>query len=206
MSRLLMVRHGQTELNSALRYWGRSDIKLSAQGLRQADNLRNRLAAEKMTVIYTSNLVRARVTAEIMASGHQLTVVTCPELREINFGKIEGLTYSEISQLYPDFAKSLAEWRVQTRFPDGESREELSARVRQFLPRLEKHAPEETVLIVAHSGTMRVLICYLMGLEIWHWRQFRISLGSLSIMETYPQGAILSLLNDVSHQVSPEVT
>ena len=206
MSRLLLVRHGNTRLNSAERFWGQTDVELGDEGIRQAEQLRDRLAGEKIDAVYTSNLRRAVKTAEITASKHKVDITTCAELREIDFGKVEGLTFAEISQLYPDLARSLADWKLQSRFPDGESREEFSIRVRQFLPRLEKHAPEETVLIVAHSGTLRILICYLMGLEIWHWRQFRISLGSLSIIDSYPQGAILSLLNDVSHQVSPEVT
>ncbi|MFC1929993.1 alpha-ribazole phosphatase [Chloroflexota bacterium] len=206
MSRLLLVRHGNTKLNSAERFWGQTDVELGDEGIRQAEQLRDRLATEKIDAVYASNLRRTMKTAEIIVSRHKVDITTCAELREIDFGKVEGLTFAEISQLYPDLAKSLAAWKLQTRFPDGESREEFSDRVHQFLPRLEKHTPEETVMIVAHSGTMRMLICYLMGLEIWHWRQFRISLGSLSIIDSYPQGAILSLLNDVSHQVSPEVT
>ena len=205
MSRLLLVRHGNTKLNSAERFWGQTDVELGAEGIRQVEQLRDRLETEQIDAVYTSNLRRAIATAEIIASRHQTAITTCAELREINFGKVEGLTFTEISQLYPDFAKSLADWNVQARFPDGESREELNARVLKFLPRLEKHSPEETVLIVAHSGTLRILICNLIGIEPRHWRQFRLSLGSLSILNTYPQGAILSLLNDISHLVSAEV-
>jgi alpha-ribazole phosphatase len=173
---------------------------LGDEGIKQAEQLRERLANEEIDAVYASSLRRAVKTAEIITSKHEVDIITCAELREIDFGKVEGLTFAEISQLYPELARALAEWKIQTRFPDGESREDFSVRVRQFLPRLEQHKPEETVLIVAHSGTLRMLICYLMGLEIWHWRQFRISLGSLSIIDSYPQGAILGLLNDISHQ------
>ncbi|GAH99817.1 unnamed protein product, partial [marine sediment metagenome] len=58
-------------------------------------------------IAYTSNLQRALVTAKIIASNHQVDIVTCPELREIDFGKIEGLTFKEVSQLYPEVAE---EW------------------------------------------------------------------------------------------------
>ena len=81
MSRILLVRHGDTELNSAERYWGRNDIKLSATGLRQAERLRERLAAERISTVYSSDLKRTLVTAEIIASRHRLRVITCPELR-----------------------------------------------------------------------------------------------------------------------------
>ena len=197
--RLILVRHGDTQSNSALRYWGHSDIKLSAAGLKQAERLRNRLATEKIDAIYTSNLKRASVTAEIIATGHRLDVINCAQLNEVDFGKIEGLTFDEVGRLYPEVAKLWASWSLELGFPDGENFDELNKRVSKFLGRLEKHAAEEIILIVAHAGPLRLLVCHLLGLELWRWRQFRLDLASLSILETYPQGAILSLLNSVSH-------
>ena len=200
MSRLLLVRHGETELNSAERYWGHSDVKLSPLGLRQAERLRDRLAIERIDAVYSSDLQRALATAKIIASRHQLDVITCAELREINFGKLEGLNFEEISQLFPDFA---AKWRVQRstniEFPGGESLDQLNKRVRNFVGRLKKRKADETVLVVAHAGVLRSLICQLMGLELQHIYHIRLDLASLSILETYPTGAILTLLNDVSH-------
>lgn len=200
MSRLLLVRHGETELNSSERYWGHSDVKLSPLGLRQAERLRDRLAIERIDAVYSSDLQRALATAKIIASRHQLDVITCAELREINFGKLEGLNFEEISQLFPDFA---AKWRVQRstniEFPGGESLDQLNKRVRNFVGRLKKRKADETVLVVAHAGVLRSLICQLMGLELQHIYHIRLDLASLSILETYPTGAILTLLNDVSH-------
>ncbi len=199
MSRLLLVRHGDTELNSAERYWGHSDVKLSATGLRQAERLRDRLAAERIDAIYSSDLGRASVTAETIGSRHQLEVITCSELREVNFGKLEGLTFEEISQLYPEVTKLWVEGNPELKYPGGESLIGFNKRVSDFASRLEKHTPEETILIVAHSGSLRTLLCQLLGIELRHRRQFRLDLASLSILETYPQGVILSLLNDVCH-------
>lgn len=199
MSKLLLVRHGDTKGNSAERFWGQTDVELSATGIRQAERLRDRLATEKIDAIYTSNLRRASATAEIIASCHQLAVITCAELHEINFGKFEGLTFKEISQLYPELVKVWLTRDLTFRYPGGESIADLNNRVIKFLDRLEQHTPEETVLIVAHSGILRLLICHLLRIEPWHWRQIRTDLASLSILETYPQGAILNSLNDVSH-------
>lgn len=199
MSKLLLVRHGNTKLNSAGRYWGQTDVELSAEGVGQAERLRDRLATQKIDVIYTSNLQRASATAKIIASSHQVDIVTCPELREINFGKIEGLTFKEVSQLYPEVAEAWFKWSLTLKYPGGESVTELNNRVSKFLERLEKHTPEETILIVAHSAPLRMLICHLLGIRIRHWRQIRLDLASLSILDTYPLGAILNLLNDVSH-------
>ena len=201
MSRLLLVRHGDTELNSRERYWGLSDIELSEAGLRQAERLRDRLATEKISAVYSSQLQRALLTAEVIVSSHQLGVTVCNELRETNFGRVEGLTFAEISRLYPELTEQWVNWSLQLRFPGGDSVSEVSQRVSEFMRRLEGHAPEEMVLVVAHAGTLRMLVCQLLELELKRWRQIRIDLASLSIVETYPQGAVLTLLNDVSHLV-----
>ena len=199
MSRLLMVRHGDTKLNSAERYWGQTDVELSAAGIRQAERLRDQLAEEKIDAAYASNLCRALVTAGIIASEHKTEVITCPELAEVHFGCAEGLTFTEIDQLYPELARAWAEGDPKLQYPDGESLANFNKRVKRFLRRLEKHAPEETILIVSHSGVLRTLICLLLGIKLQFRWQLRLDLGSLSIIETYPQRAILSLLNDVSH-------
>lgn len=199
MSRLLLVRHGDTKLNSAERYWGQTDVELSAAGLRQAERLRDRLATEKIDAIYSSDLQRASATAKLIASAHQLEVITCAELREINFGQLEGLTFDEVSQLYPEVTKLWVERSPELKYPGGESIDRFTKRVSKFLSRLEEHTEQETILIAAHSGVLRTLICLLLGIELQHRWQFRLDLASLSILETYPQQAILSLLNNVSH-------
>ncbi|MBE9482685.1 MAG: alpha-ribazole phosphatase [Chloroflexi bacterium] len=199
MSRLFLVRHGDTESGSTLRYWGQSDVKLSTVGLRQAESLRTRLATERIDAIYTSNLRRASVTAETIASRHQLDIVRCDELNEVDFGKVEGLTFDEVSRFYPEVAKTWVSRSLSLEFPDGENFEKFNNRVSKFLSRLDKHTLEETILIVAHAGPLRLLVCHLLGLELRYWRQFRLDLASLSIIETYSQQAMLSLLNGVSH-------
>ncbi len=199
MSKLLLVRHGNTKLNSTERYWGQTDVELSTTGIRQAERLRDRLAAQAIDAIYSSNLCRASVTAKIITSDRPLDIITCAELREINFGEIEGLTFKEISQLYPEVSEAWFKWSLTLKYPGGESIVEFNNRISKFLERLEKHTPEETVLIVAHSASLRLLICHLLGIDIQHWRQIRLDLASLSVLDTYPQGAILSLLNDISH-------
>lgn len=199
MSKLFLVRHGETELNSAERYWGRSDVKLSVAGIDQAERLRDRLAVEKIDAVYSSNLERALVTAEIIASRHQLAVITCAELCEVDFGQLEGLNFSEISQLYPEVAKLWAERSTKLKYPGGESLVEFNNRVSKFLSKLDKHTTGETILVVAHAGVLRTLVCQLLGIDPQRRWQFRLDLASLSILETHQQGAILSLLNDVSH-------
>lgn len=199
MSRLLLVRHGRTLLHKDDRFWGKTDITLSNIGIWQAEKLRDRLTVEKINAVYSSNLSRAHATAEIIASRHQLKITACDELNECNFGYAEGLTFAEIKKLYPELAQVLSGFDTAVRFPGGENFNELNSRVQKFLERLNEHKPKETILIVAHGGPLQIMICNLLGIDIKHWRQIRLYLASLSIVETYPQGAMLSLLNDVSH-------
>ncbi len=199
MSKLLLARHGETELNSARMFVGHSDVELSVLGRSQVEKLRDRLAADKIDVIYSSDLRRALATAETIASGHRLEVITCPDLREIDYGKVEKLTFDEIRRLHPDVAELCVGWSPKLKFPDGESVSELEERVSAFLDRLKQHTPEQTVLIVAHGGPLRLMVCYLLEIDLWHWRQIHLDLASLSIVDTYPEIALIRLLNDTSH-------
>ena len=199
MSRLLLVRHGETELNSSERYWGSTDVRLDTVGLSQAERLRDRLATEKIDTVYSSDLKRALLTAKVIASDHKLEVITCPELREINFGQLEGLTFSQIGQLYPEVTRLWMERNPELKYPGGESVDEFSNRVISFLGRLKKHTQEETILIVAHAGVLRTLVCRLLEIDLRKRLQIRIDLASLTVIETYSREAILSLLNDVCH-------
>lgn len=199
MSRLLLVRHGDTKSNSREKFWGKTDVELSAAGIEQAERLRDRLAAEKIDAIYTSNLQRASVTAGIIAARHQVAVTACAELCEIDFGEIEGLAFNELGQRYPELTKSWLARNPDLQYPGGERLSDFNQRVSTFLGRLEKHAIGETILITAHSGVLRTLMCQLLGIELERRWQFRTDLASLSILETHPQEAVLIRLNDLSH-------
>ena len=123
----------------------------------------------------------------------------CAELREIDFGKVEGLTFEEISERYPDVARLWAGGTTELAFPGGESIPDVDKRVARFGSRLSKQKPEATVLIVAHGGPLRLLMCHLLGIGMQHWWQFRFEHASLSVVDSYPEGGILLKLNDVAH-------
>lgn len=201
MSRLLLVRHAETKQGHR-RYWGHSQIGLGEEGIVQAKMLRDHLAGEKIAAIYSSDLQRARRTAEIVASVHAPEVVLCPELRELDFGQIEGMTFEEVDRRCPE---ALSLWRggdVDAAAPAGENLRQLASRVQRILERLQRHSPEETILIIAHSGPLRVLLCTWLGIDLERWWQIRLDPASVSLVETYPEGAILCFLNNTSHLVA----
>ena len=198
MAKLLLIRHGQPRLHAEDRFWGKTDIELSDAGLKQAERLGDRLSQMKIDVVYSSTLLRAMETAEMVASPHKLKVLALKELCECSFGFAEGLTFNEISQKFPALGKELAQGKTIS-FPGGESLEQLDLRVVEFMEKLALVKPESTVAVIAHGGPLRLLVCRLLGLGIEHWLKWRIDYASLSIVETYPQISFLTLLNDVSH-------
>jgi alpha-ribazole phosphatase len=199
LARILLVRHGETDANSAQRYWGKTDVGLGPVGIRQAEQVRDRLATEKIDYVYSSCMKRAMLTARTIASIQGLEVTSCAELREIDFGRIEGLNFEEVHQQFPDVAKMWIDRNPGLCYPEGESVTQMDARVSQFRVRLVQHKPEDTVLVVAHSGVLRTLTCQLLGLEMRNRWNLRLDLASLSIIETFEDIAILSLMNDTSH-------
>ncbi len=197
MAKVLLVRHGTTRLHHENRFWGKTDVPLGDIGIRQAEQLRKRLAREKISHVYSSTLSRASDTAQIIASPHKLLVSPHEEICECNFGYIEGLTFEEIQKLHPGLADELSKWKTVS-FPGGESLDELNSRLQPFLEQLKAHEQKDIVLVVAHGGPLRLIICSLLGIGIKHWLHIRVEIASLSIMETYPEGNILTLLNDTS--------
>jgi broad specificity phosphatase PhoE len=199
MTRLLLVRHGQSEYNVAGRFAGFVDIGLTEAGYLQAARLRARLASEPIDAVYSSDLQRARRTAEIALEGRSISITTCPELREIHYGDVEGLPFAEMKSRYPELAAQLSTSELGLAFPGGETFTAFVDRVVTFKERLAKHLTSDTVLIVAHGGPLRALMCAMLGISQTSWWQLSVDNASLSIVQTYPRGAVLSLLNETHY-------
>ena len=199
MTRLLLVRHGDTEFNDSRRFMGYSDIELSPGGRQQIERLRDYLAGDAIEAVYASDLRRTMTTAEILVTGRGLQVVPCPELRELNYGICEGMTFGEIGRDYPDVAKQCIDFTPELEFPEGETFTAFAGRVIRFLKRVEDGKHAGPVLVVSHNGPIKVLICHLLGISMEHWWQIRVDTASMSIMDVTPRGAVLTRLNDVSY-------
>ena len=197
--KLILVRHGETTGNSSERYWGATDLALSDTGIGQARRLRRRLSRETIDAVYSSDMQRAVRTAEEITRSRSLEITRCAELNEVDFGSLEGLTIKEIQKQYPEFYQSWLEWNTGLRFPGGESVSDVRMRVSSFTERLKLHSSEDTVLVVAHAGTLRMFICHLLDLPLPFWRKLRLELASVSVIELTAPGAVLTCLNDVSH-------
>ncbi len=202
--RLWLVRHGLTEWNTQQRFCGHRDIALSLQGRVQACWLAEQLQKETISAIYTSDLVRARETAEIIA--HQRTssvqVRVSAAWREMDFGKWEGLTYAQIAEQFKDQLGFFTNPEYDSP-PNGESLTHLQQRVKDGLSAIVQSDdwPVGDVVIVSHGGPLRVLLCNLLGMPIQRQWQLRLDPGSLSAIDLVPvhepsvPHAILALLN-----------
>lgn len=193
--RLLIVRHGATPWNATGRLQGQRDVPLSEHGRAQAGALARLLADRPVEVIYSSDLGRARETAEIIVGARGLPIVAVPRLREMSFGDWEGSTVAEVEGNDPDRLRAWHRDPVATAPPGGESLVELAARVGEFLRELETHPDDRPALVVSHAGPIRVLLCLALGLPAASYWRFRVDPGSLTELDLYPEGAILSRLN-----------
>jgi alpha-ribazole phosphatase len=194
--RLLLARHGETDYNQQWRFQGRTDLGLNRAGRRQAERLRHRLSREPIDVIYASKLKRAEETAEIIARGHGLRVEFRENLAELDFGKFEGMTHAEIVESYPDWRPGDFDFTAY----GGESLGQLARRIRAFAKELRSDNPADAnILVIAHSGSLRVLLCVLLGIAIENWRRFHLAPASLTVVEDFGGEPVLTLLNDVSH-------
>jgi len=199
MVRLLLVRHAATAWTAERRFQGQTDVPLSRHGHRQATGLARRLKTETIHTLYASDLRRAWDTAQAIATSHALGVQSEPRLREMAFGRWEGLTYSEIQQRD---AQCLAAWerdQLHSAPPAGETLLHLSERVRAAYTCIVTAGQDKTVGLVAHGGPLQVLLCVALGLPPQAYWQFAIAPASLSELWVYEQGAILTSLNDTHH-------
>ena len=156
-TRLIVVRHGETAWNVDTRIQGHLDIPLNDTGLWQARQLGDALAGEAISAIYTSDLLRARKTAQAVADATGAALVDEPGLRERAFGSFQGRTFAEVEAEHPEQARR---WRQ--RDPDyapqgGESLRVLRERVVDTTHRLAARHPGELVLLVTHGGVLDVL-------------------------------------------------
>jgi alpha-ribazole phosphatase len=203
--RIWLVRHGLTDWNTQQRFCGHSEVPLSAQGRVQARWLAQRLQEEKISTIYTSDLSRARETAEIITSRRTqaVAVKVSAAWREVDFGAWEGLTYMEIAEQFKDQLGFFTD-PEQYSPPNGEPLTHMLQRVQAELveiARSDNLPVEGDIVIVSHGGPLRVLLCSVLGMPLEHQWQLQLDPGSLSAIDLLPvqeplvPQAILILLN-----------
>ena len=164
MTVLILARHGETDWNRENRFQGHADPPLNARGREQSAELAETLAGEALARVYTSPLRRAAETAEIVARRLGLGIVPVEPLREIDVGAWSGLTRDEVAARFPE---SYARWvdHGPVGYEEGETYEQLEARVVPAIRGLAERHPSETILVVTHGGPSRVMQAHAAGVD-----------------------------------------
>jgi broad specificity phosphatase PhoE len=195
MTTILLARHGETAWNAERRWQGHADEPLNDVGRAQARELGEELANVDLAAAYSSDLGRARETAEIAVAGRGIPVVTMQALREVHVGDWSGLTHAEIEQRFPTAAQT---WREGGRgWNGGETYDEMGARVVEALRRIAEAHPGETVLVVGHGGGIRATRAHAAGLTYAEaratgWRSF----GNCDVLSVRVVGDALVVVDD----------
>jgi broad specificity phosphatase PhoE len=196
--RLFLVRHGVTMYNFQARYTGQADIPLSPLGVRQAEAVGLRLASEHIDAVVSSDLQRARVTAQAIARHHDLPVQEDADLRETGLGNWEGLTFAEVRARN---SEQLVYWHLEPNAAPhgGETMFQVRDRAERALARWQTNYPEGTVVWSTHGGFIGIMLCHLLGLDLTHRRQFVLGNTSITAVDFSRGYPILLYVNETAH-------
>ncbi len=163
MAEIWLVRHGQTDWNVEGRLQGQRDVPLNETGLAQAAGLAETLRGKSFSALYSSDLMRARQTAETIAAVIGLPVNLDRRLREISQGEVEGMLFSDVMLKFESALADRSRNPVDSRLPGGESVAELSARFRDCVNEIAQVKHDYPVIIVAHGLAIATILCQARG-------------------------------------------
>ncbi|KAB0666067.1 alpha-ribazole phosphatase [Oryzomonas japonica] len=195
-TRIYLIRHGQVEGHDQPRYNGQTDVGLTDVGLEQYHVLKERLAGKPLSACYTSDLSRCAIGADIICGQFGIEPVKRPELRELNIGDWEGLTWKEIAQRWPMEWQARLNDLVNYRVPRGENLLDVEARVMPVIGEIvERHKGQE-ILVVGHGGVNRIVLLSAIGAPFAGMFNIEQNYGCLNIIDYYVDGrATVKLLN-----------
>ncbi len=156
LTTLYLIRHGITKLNKKKMYCGKIGAPLSSQGKRQSAKLAKRLKSVDFDRVYSSSKKRALQTARIIFKNERITRVN--GLSEVNFGVMEGLTYSQILEKYPDGYKKWLKNPYCNCIPKAEGLDAFGKRIEKAIAKIIKSNKGKTIAVVCHGGTISIFI------------------------------------------------
>lgn len=197
-TKIILIRHGQTDWNLKKRYCGFSDINLNERGKKQADKLSKILNKEKIHRVYSSDMKRTVQSAKIVLKNTSIEKIR--GFREINFGIFEGLTYKEAMDKYSEIYTKWIANPLNFIIPKGESLNCLAKRVRKAWKKLISKNSRKTIAIFSHAGPIRIILCDLLKLDLRRefWK-LNPSSASINIIEFNKRKFKIKLLNNTSY-------
>jgi alpha-ribazole phosphatase len=195
-TRIYLIRHGQVTGFDQPRYNGQTDVALTDYGVEQYHLIKKRLADSKISACYTSDLSRCSIGAGIICQELGIEPLALRELRELNIGVWEGLTWQEIRSAWPDGWRARLADLVNYRVPEGENLLDVEARVRPVINDVVGRHIGQEVLVVAHGGVNRIVLLNAIGAPLAGMFNIEQSFGCMNIIDYYEDGrATVKLLN-----------
>jgi alpha-ribazole phosphatase/probable phosphoglycerate mutase len=194
-TRLVLVRHAETEESARGRCYGRLDVGLSAEGRRSSEQLGTALTATPLAAVYSSPLSRSLDTATAIAAAQELEPVIEDRLREIDFGELEGLTYDEIREGRAELYRAWMERPTQVMFPGGEGFADLRERALFAIGAIRERHEGEAVAAVAHGGVVRVVLTEVLELPDRAIFRLRLDFGSITIVDWLDGAPVVRCVN-----------
>jgi len=194
---IYLVRHGALPGSGKGKHFiGQSDFHLSEDGIQQARDLRDELRHTKFSAVYCSDLRRGIATAEIIAEPHRVSPIIRKDLREINLGEWDGLSFEEVRLRFPKDYAARGDDIVHFRTPGGESFLDCSFRV---IPAFYEmiHSSTGNILIVGHAGVNRILLCQVLGIALVKIFEIKQNPGCLNRIRYIDSSFKLDLMNGV---------
>lgn len=179
---IYLVRHGETDENKRNTYYGSKDVDLNDKGIEQAQKLAEKLKNVNFKSIFLSESKRVKHTADIILKEKETKVIIDKRINEINFGLFEGKNYDELCRLYPEECKLWKSNWKEFQPPEGESYKEFYLRVAKFIDDIIKIS-EEDILIVAHSGVIKSIYCYVLENNMDLFWKFSSHNGDISVIK-----------------------
>jgi broad specificity phosphatase PhoE len=213
VTRIVLVRHGQTTWNREARFRGQADVTLDEVGLKQAQATGGYVVARwPVVAVYASPLMRTVRTAEAIARAQGLAVRPLEGLLDISFGEWQGCLATDVVQRYPDLYQAWLKVPHTVHFPGGEGLDDVRSRAVAALDAVVARHPGQTVALVSHTVVNRVLLCAVLGLgneRFWRLGQDTCAVNVFDAEVPCPGDAnageggnttfTLVLLNDTSH-------
>ena len=200
---LILIRHGETIWNKERRVQGISDIDLNDVGLYQAQALSLSLKNHVIHSIYSSPLIRAHKTAQIINQYHNAPIYLESGLMEMDQGDFEGLSFQELMFCEKDFLKKWLSDPASVKMPNGESFIELQTRAWKVIEGI--IAKSDDALVVSHNFTIASILCKIQNISLSEFRSVHVDTTSKTVIRFENGSASIDVLNDRSHIPSDKV-
>ena len=199
-TRFVLVRHGQTAWNREVRFRGREDLPLDETGVRQAQAAAQTIAQRyRPAALYSSPLTRTRQTAAPISEATGLSVQIEDGLIDIDYGDWQGLAPTEAAARYGPLYETWLQRPQFVSIPHGESLVEVRARIWTTLTTLRNRHPDQTIVLVGHQATNKVLLCTVLGLTEGAFWSIAQDTACINVFSWTGTRFVLEMLNDTCH-------